>query len=353
MISNFAIFLTIIFIGCFAFSVIINFILLKFAQTLGVRGKDINQVRWSPTIKPSLGGISFFIIFLFALILISLSPIQILGNHVQLIGIFISITLAFLMGLADDAFNTQPLVKLITQIICGLILVLSGNGILIFENVFLNIGLTIIWVVALMNSINMLDNMDGISTIISCIVCSFAIIFSVRNGETNSVLCFLNLCVLATLLGFLLFNFHPSKMFMGDTGSQFLGLFLGYTSINLFWNNDNITNSINPIFFNSLLIGLVFCIPLTDTITVIINRIKQGKSPFVGGKDHTTHHLFYKGITEKRIFILYLIITVIACVFAYQLVFHFKIILLYFSIAYILLVFVTLYLNTIIKKSEK
>ena len=299
MISNFAIYLTIIFIGCFAFSVIINFILLKFAQTLGVRGKDVNQVRWSPTIKPSLGGISFFIIFLFALILISLSPIQILGKHIQLIGIFISITLAFLMGLADDAFNTQPLVKLITQIICGLILVLSGNGILIFENVFLNI------------------------------------------------------CVLATLIGFLLFNFHPSKMFMGDTGSQFLGLFLGYTSINLFWNNENVTTLINPVFFNSLLIALVFCIPLTDTITVIINRIKQGKSPFVGGKDHTTHHLFYKGITEKRIFILFLITTVVACVFAYQMVFHFNIILLYFAIVYVLVVFVTLYLNTIIKKSEK
>lgn len=352
MLSNFAIYLSVVFIGCFAFSTIINFILLKFSQTLGVRGKDINQVRWSSSIKPSLGGISFFIIFLLVLVFISISPIQIISKHVQLIGIFISITLAFLMGLADDAFNTQPLIKLITQILCGLILVLSGNGILIFENVFLNIGLTIFWIVALMNSINMLDNMDGISTIITCVVCCLAIIISVRTGQTNSVLCVLNTSMLATLIGFLIFNFHPSKMFMGDTGSQFLGLFLGITSINLFWNNEINLNSINPIFLNGLLIVLVFCIPITDTLTVIINRIKQGKSPFAGGKDHTTHHLFYKGITEKRIFIIYLFITAIACVFAYQLIFHFNLPLLYFSIAYVLLVFVSLYLNTIIKKPE-
>lgn len=351
--ADFSIILTTLFVGCFAFSVLINFILLKFAQTLGVRGKDIGQIRWSSTIKPSLGGIGFFLIFLFAIVFINLSPFHQLGFNIPYIGLFIATTLAFLMGLADDAFNTQPLVKIITQIICGLILVLSGNGILVFENAFLNTGITILWVVALMNSINMLDNMDGITTIVSISVTMFLIITSVRIGMTNSTFCLLNVCVLASLTGFLIFNFHPSKMFMGDTGSQFLGLFIGFSSIQLIWNNTLIPSVFNPIFFNCIILVLILIIPFTDTSTVIINRLLAGKSPFVGGKDHTTHHLFFKGLTEKRIFFIYFILSLIAISLAYQLLFHYNQLMLWISLIYIALVFVTLYLATKLNKTDR
>ncbi len=351
--TDFAIILTTLFVGCFAFSVLINLILLKFAQTLGVRGKEAGQVRWNPNIKPSLGGISFFLIFLFAIVFVNLSPFNQAGFNIPLIGLFIATTLAFLMGLADDAFNTQPLVKIITQVLCGLILVLSGNGIFIFENAFLNTGVTIIWVVALMNSLNMLDNMDGITTIVSNVIIMFFIIACVRNGLTNSALCLINICVLACLTGFLIFNFHPSKMFMGDTGSQFLGLFIAYSSIQVVWNNSLIPPSLNPILFNTIIVVLILIIPFTDTSTVIVNRLLAGKSPFVGGKDHTTHHLFFRGITEKRIFILYFFITLVSISLAYQLIFHFNHIMLWISISYIVIVFVTLYTPTILKKTGK
>jgi len=350
--ADFAIILTTLFVGCFAFSVLINLILLKFAQTLGVRGKEAGQVRWNPNIKPSLGGISFFLIFLFAIVFVNLSPFKV-GFNIPLIGLFIATTLAFLMGLADDAFNTQPLVKIITQVLCGLVLVLSGNGVFVFENAFLNTGVTILWVVALMNSLNMLDNMDGITTIVSNVVIMFFIIFFVRTGMTNSALCLVNVCVLACLTGFLIFNFHPSKMFMGDTGSQFLGLFIAYSSIQVVWNNSLIPASFNPILFNTIIVILILIIPFTDTSTVIVNRLRAGKSPFVGGKDHTTHHLFFGGITEKRIFILYFFITLIAISLAYQLIFHFNYIMFWISVSYIVIVFVTLYTPTILKKTGK
>jgi UDP-GlcNAc:undecaprenyl-phosphate/decaprenyl-phosphate GlcNAc-1-phosphate transferase len=146
------------------------------------------------------------------------------------------------------------------------------------------------------------------------------------------------------------YNFHPSKMFMGDTGSQFLGLFLAVEGIDNCWNN-----TISPLandfpVINILLVALVFILPLTDTTTVIINRLRNGTSPFVGGKDHTTHHLFFRGITEKRIAILYFLLTVVACAFAYTLVFRFSWTLFYCAILYCAAVFVTLYLNTVIKK---
>ena len=342
--------LTTIFIVCFVFSLLINYILLRFAQTLGMRNKDEHQVRWNPDSKPSLGGISFYVVFLFAFIFTIILPHKNSGFNLQIIGILMAATLAFLMGLADDAFNTQPLLKFLTQIFCALIVIFSGHSIKIFENEFLNYVTTILWVVGLMNSVNMLDNMDGITTIVSIIACFFMVAVNVSLFNTNSYETTLNLGVMGSLCGFLVYNFHPSKMFMGDTGSQFLGLFLAVMGIDNCWNNptSELVNGF-PIA-NIVIVVLVFLLPLTDTITVVINRLKAGNSPFIGGKDHTTHHLFFKGFTEKRIALLFFVIGGIGVLLGYLLVIRFSYILFFISISYAILVFGVLYLNTIIKK---
>ena len=121
MTLNFNFILTLLFFACFIFSLVINYILLKFAQTLGIRNKDSQQIRWNPNAKPSLGGISFYLIFLVAFIFTILSPHSNTNYNLPMIGILIAVTLAFLMGLADDAFNTQPLLKFLTQLICAYI----------------------------------------------------------------------------------------------------------------------------------------------------------------------------------------------------------------------------------------
>lgn len=343
--------LTTLFIACFIFSVLINYILLRFAQTLGIRNRDTQQIRWNPDTKPSLGGISFYVVFLFAFIFTLLIPHENLGFNLQVVGILMAATLAFLMGLADDAFNTQPLLKFLTQIFCSLIVIFSGHSINIFENQFIDYLVTVFWVVGLMNSINMLDNMDGITSIVSILGCFFMITVNISLKRTDSYATILNLGVMGALLGFLVYNFHPSKMFMGDTGSQFLGLFLAVMGIDNCWNIP--TSQIVGDFpiVNILILFLVFLLPLTDTFTVVINRLYKGNSPFVGGKDHTTHHLFFKGVTEKRIAILYFIIGSIAIFLAYQLVINFSYLLFYSSMGYGLVIFLSLYLNTIIKKS--
>jgi len=347
---NFHFILTTIFIVCFVFSLLINYILLKFAQTLGMRDNDQQQVRWSPDSKPSLGGISFYVVFLFAFIFTIILPHKSNGFNIQLIGILLAATLAFLMGLADDAFNTQPLLKFLTQIFCSLIVIFSGHSIVIFENHFINYFITIVWVVGLMNSINMLDNMDGIATTVAVLACFFMVTVNVSLFNTSSYATTLNLGVLGALCGFLVYNFHPSKMFMGDTGSQFLGLFLAVMGVDNCWNNPT-----SPLFngfpiANLVIVALVFLLPLTDTLTVIINRLYEGRSPFIGGKDHTTHHLFFKGLTEKRIVIFFFFVGGIGIFLAYSLVIKFSYPLFYGSIAYILLVMTALYLNTVIKK---
>lgn len=348
--ENIPLILTVFFFISFIFSVLINRILLKFAQTLGARGKNADEVRWNPQIKPSLGGISFFVGFLLSYIFLNLLQTLDYAYRIKLTGILISCTLAFLMGLADDAFNTQPLLKFLTQITCALILLFTGTYIKLFENDFLNMAFTILWIVGIMNSLNMLDNMDGITTLVSISICTFIIVLNISLKQTLHPFSILSIGLLSSLLGFLIYNFHPSKMFMGDTGSQFLGVFLGAGAIHFCWNIQEETQGFDFRFVHFVIVALVFLLPIIDTVTVVINRTLMGNSPFIGGKDHTTHHLFFKGVTEKRIALLYLFLSVVSISLAYNLILSFSYSLLWISVSFIALVFLALYINTRIKK---
>lgn len=344
----------------FVLSILINSILLKFSQTLGVRNRQGNakEVRWSPTIKPSVGGISFFVLFLLTFIIFSFitNVLALHFSNLKILGVFIVCTMAFLMGLADDAYNTQPLLKFITQLICGLVLYFTGTKIAIFPMEALNFVFTLLWVIGLMNSVNMLDNMDGITTIVSIVILFFIVTLNYNLQSILTPLPILSIGVLGSLLGFLIYNWHPAKMFMGDTGSQFLGAFLGVVGIDYCWNSFSLIGNswytINPIVLGCTTVCLVFILPLTDTITVTINRLKRGQSPFIGGKDHTTHHLFFKGVTEKRIAILFFGIGFLGLSLALNQILNYQNNWLIVSITFCALTFVSLYLNTIIKKRK-
>ena len=341
----------------FVLSIVINSTLLKFSQNLGVRQQNSQkEIRWNVNVKPSVGGISFFVTFLINFIILNFidhfSPLS--YDNLKIVGVFIVCTIAFLMGLADDAYNTQPLLKFIAQLICGLILYFTNTKVTIFSFEVLNFSLTILWVVGLMNSINMLDNMDAITTIVSIVILMFVVILNMYLNQILSPLPILSLGFLGTLLGFLVYNWHPSKMFMGDTGSQLLGSFLAVLGIDYCWNSyelvDQSNATINPILTGFLSIALVFILPISDTITVSINRLKNGQSPFIGGKDHTTHHLFFRGITEKRIAILFLMIGLVGLFLGINHFFNHHTYWTVISIVFCSITFISLYLNTIIKK---
>lgn len=312
------------FLSTVILSFLVNGLFLKFALSLGIRNASETTIRWSPQVKPALGGISFYLIFLLSIACypIFFEPSQTLLNK-QLLGILASSTLAFLMGLSDDAYNTKPVLKLTIQICCGLILISTDTYISIFSNDYFNYSLTLFWVVSLMNSINMLDNMDGITTIVSITILISALFILFLNNDGYSIHIILLLGVLAALIGFLFFNWHPAKMFMGDTGSQFLGLFLAAMGIIYLWNTPDVHGQLiqSKQFFVTI---LAFAIPIIDTTTVTVNRLLKGKSPFIGGKDHTTHSLFYMGLTEKRIAILYAGICFVSMFFIYLIIKHIK-----------------------------
>lgn len=326
--ANIPLLYTLLFCGTLIFSILINGLFLNFSQNLGIRRNQGVQIRWSEAAKPALGGISFYMVFLISFIFLELLSE---GSHgylssKKIIGLLFSVTLAFLMGLADDAFDTKPLIKFMVQCFCGIILISTGTKINTFESEFLNYSLTLLWVVGVMNSINMLDNMDGIATIVALVICGFTLSVNMYLKMATSPVSLITLTVIGTLCGFLIYNWHPSKIFMGDTGSQFLGIFLAFCGIDSCWNIPA-TGSGDPAVMQPLnnvaVVALVFVMPLTDTVIVVINRLLKGNSPFIGGRDHTTHFMFFNGLTEKRIAISFFLINSLGGLLAYLLITRF------------------------------
>lgn len=359
------IFYGIFFVSMLIFSILIDNVLLRFAKTWGIRGRN-NIIRWADTTKPALGGISFFIVFLLSTSFSAI--IQKAGSFtfggLQSIGIIFTVTIGFLMGLADDAYDTKPLLKFSSQLLCGIILILTGIYIQLFSNNWLNYLLTLFWVVGIMNAINMLDNMDGIASVVSIFIIISALLVNIvhESFSINTVNFILILGVLASVIGFLYYNWYPSKMYMGDTGSQFLGIFLAIMGIIYFWNFDipsalaeqNGTRSV--VGGKQIIIALLaFILPISDTTTVVINRLLKGKSPFIGGKDHTTHYLSYLIFTDSQIALIYAGISFISSLLIFLIVKFFN----HWSIlhniifgSYFLIIFLLLFINTRITKSS-
>jgi UDP-GlcNAc:undecaprenyl-phosphate GlcNAc-1-phosphate transferase len=309
-----SILLTCYFVIAIALSLAINYLLLKFSFNLGSRNNiAFRQVRWTAHVKPSIGGISFFIIFLLSWGIYGfISQEKGIVPDKQIIGIVAAASVGFLAGLYDDAFNTNPLLKFVLQLTCGVILISFNIKINISNLQFINILFTLVWVVGLMNSINMLDNMDGVTASISAFIIAGMIGVLALTGHTASDFYMLILIgVLGALIGFLKFNWTPSKVFMGDTGSQFLGVFLAATSINFLWQFNEGNQGVLQVK-PFVLPALFFVIPLIDTTTVTVRRLLRGQSPFVGGKDHITHHFAYLGLKETSIVYILLATTLLS-----------------------------------------
>lgn len=306
-----------IYAGFFIFTIVValmlNGLFLRFSRNLGIRSEG-DLIRWSPTQKPSLGGITFFFLFLMAIASYSIFfPYKFIPLDKPMLGLLGSVTLAFLMGLADDAYNTRPLLKFLVQCLCGLIVANTGFLINLTANEYLNVAITVFWVVAMMNSINMLDNMDAITALVSLFILLQAFLVLVLSKDYYNAHMIIIIGVSGALLGFLFYNWHPSRLFMGDTGSQFLGIVLAIFGIEYFWNHPDIDQQ----YIRSkqiICVGIGFLIPIVDTTTVVINRLLKRRSPFIGGKDHTTHHLSYLGLSDSQVAMTYAGISIVSTI---------------------------------------
>ena len=282
------------------------------------------QVRWRQTSKPFAGGIAFFSVFILAALFSGYFFIWpfFTTQLKPFLGLTVACFVGFAIGRADDTMHLSPKFKLFGQFLAIFVLVIHGVVITAFGNWWLNIMLTFFWGVGIMNAINLFDNMDGVATIAS-IGSILAMLGVLTNNHFPDAFTFwmlsLLIACLGSLLGYLYYNFYPAKVYMGDAGSQFLGVFLAGSAILILWPRFGVPNEAGFFWPQFVLPILAFLPPLIDTTTVTLWRLKQGKSPLQGGRDHTTHHLFYAGFSEKKIAIGLFLFGIIQAVFCYYL----------------------------------
>jgi UDP-GlcNAc:undecaprenyl-phosphate/decaprenyl-phosphate GlcNAc-1-phosphate transferase len=214
--------------------------------------------------------------------------------------IFVLLTAAavlHLLGLVDDKLRLGPWIKLFVQGLAATMLVTCGG---IRFDFFIPIPavtsvLSVMWLVVIINAFNFLDNMDGLSAGVAAI-CSAVILWAAAAAGQVFVSGFLAVFI-GALLGFLVFNFSPAKIFMGDAGSLVVGLFVGAASIRTtYYHQDAPGGS----WYAALMPLIVLAVPLYDFTSVVIIRLLQGRSPFVGDQQHFSHRLVRRGLSHRH-----------------------------------------------------
>jgi UDP-GlcNAc:undecaprenyl-phosphate GlcNAc-1-phosphate transferase len=236
---------------------------------------------------PRFGGAAIYLAFLLALLIF-----EDRFNIQQLVSIIVGATWVSFLGVWDDSRGLGPLAKLVGQIAGAVFLILTGIEVSVFESPALNIALTIIWIVGITNAMNFLDNMDGLSGGVGAVGAAFFLLLAALSGQY--LVGSLAAALLGACLGFLVYNFNPASIFMGDTGALFLGFVLAAVGIKLrFPANSPIVTWMVPVF--------ILGVPIFDTTLVILSRLRRGVSPFKAGKDHTSHRLLTLGFTQREV----------------------------------------------------
>lgn len=265
--------------------VIVTIAVRRFATDRGFIAKP-KADRWHARPTAMLGGVAIFVATISAAFLfvpMSKPALVLLAGS----------SVLFLVGLVDDILNIRPYQKLIGQLIGAVILVSFGLKMPITGNELIDIWITIFWVIGITNAINLLDNMDGLAVGISAIAAiALAISFAV-NGQVNELI-FISVFI-GALLGFLVFNFNPASIFMGDCGSMFVGFLLSGSVL----LSDTGGRS-RGVFAILAVPVLILFVPIFDTTFVTILRKLWGRKASQGGRDHTSHRLVALGLSERN-----------------------------------------------------
>ena len=219
---------------------------------------------------PYLGGIVVYISFLLTLSCT-------FDFNEKVLGIILAGSVLVIIGLFDDMQAVTPKIKFLGQLIAILVLVKSGIRIeLIALPEWLNLPFTVLWIAGIINALNILDIMDGLAAGVAFCASLILLLVSILNG--NAMIAVLTLALAGSLLGVLKYNFEPAQIYLGDTGSMFIGLMLGSLSMIGSYSQHNNLGFVAPL--------LILGVPIFDTLFVMVLRYRKGISMFLGSKDH-------------------------------------------------------------------
>jgi UDP-GlcNAc:undecaprenyl-phosphate GlcNAc-1-phosphate transferase len=202
-----------------------------------------------------------------------------------------------LTGLWDDKKHLGPFVKLAIQFAAAFIAAWFADirVEMFIENKLITTALSVFWIVLMINAFNFLDNMDGTSAGIALIATCVLLAAAIRSGQV--FVGGMGLIFAGALAGFLVFNFPPAKIFMGDCGSMVVGFFVALLTLRTTYYNAEAGTALYSVFMPLV----VMAVPLYDFISVTFLRLKQGKSPFVGDTQHFSHRLKRRGLSDRKV----------------------------------------------------
>lgn len=264
---------------------------MRLAKRLNVMDRPTTAVKTHLSAVPYLGGAAIF-----AGIILSLTAIRFISNFptgtlYTLRGIFLGAGIIFLLGLSDDIAPLDYKLKFFIQLIAASVLFHYDIAIQLFDNPLLNYFFSMLWILAITNSFNIIDVMDGLSAS-ALMMCAF-FFFMVSLPSEQIYVNFASVAAFGAAAGFLIFNFPPARIFMGDTGSLTLGFIMAAISLGAKYS------AVNPIGVFAPLI--ILGIPLFDVIFVMMHRARRGLSPFRGSKDHFALRMLELGFSRKQI----------------------------------------------------
>ena len=292
-----------------------SLLLIPLIRQFSLRSGYITQPRddrWHKKPTATLGGVGIFAAFI-----LSLGISSIFSGEWDTVhwGIIIGASSIFLLGLIDDLRTLPPAGKLVGQIIVATLVIIFGYTTDFFtpriENEslarILNILLTYLWIVGITNAINLLNNMNGLAGGISFIATGFLSYFFWMSGDQDLV--FISLALAGSVLGFLVYNKPPASIFMGDSGSMFLGFTLAVLAISRQPQASNIFAVLG-------VPTILFLLPILDIALVTFTRLLRGESIFKGGRDHTSHRLIQFGLSERSTLIFLFSVALVSGVMA-------------------------------------
>lgn len=288
-----------LFIICAAVCGTLSFIVRAISLKLGIVSRPRGD-RWGKSVTPTLGGIAIVATFVICALLWAVGDSNDEYRHNQVYWILAAGCIVFAFGLADDILHLSVATKVTGQILSACVLIYGGVYVNIYFP-FLGIPLSILWFVGMTNALNLLDNMDGLAAGIAAISSSVLVFHCLRSDSVQFAPAAAILSGVS--VGFLFLNFHPARLFMGDCGSQFLGLTLAALAVSATWKEATslITLVSVPV--------LVLAIPIFDTLFVSVHCRGRGLSVAQGGQDHISHRLVALGVSERAAVIFFWVIS--------------------------------------------
>ena len=305
------------------FTFFTSYILVPAINRFGIKYKILDnpnkrKSHKKPTVR--LGGVaifislylSVFICYLFNL----LSPSYFNFLKIYIIGSI----LFFIIGVLEDFFDISNLKKLILQFIVASFIWLQGlrleyinfpfiKNLNLFDTYpIISLLITVFWIVGIVNAFNWLDGLDGLACGSSIIFCSGYFLFFISTGNLSDLM-IIGIFITSSF-GFLIHNFYPAKIFMGDSGSYLVGSIIAFFSI----RSEILISSQNPNYVSFLAQFIILFLPIFDMTLVILIRILKGKSPFNADRHHLHHRLIDLGLSHKNTVLFFYFMNIISCV---------------------------------------